>query len=70
MKKIIVVYWKERNLIPEFPDNCEFEYSAEKRNEIIQAATERGLSTMTLPNALTSGEAMVIYIGKGRLTQS
>ena len=70
MKKIVVAYWKEHDLIPYFEHNCEFEYSVEKQNEIVQIIIERGLSVMVRPNMGTYQDTLLIYIDKGRFGQS
>lgn len=70
MKKIVVAYWKEHNLIPCFEHNSEFEYSIEKQSEIVQIIIERGLSVMVRPNMGTYQDTLLIYIDKGRFTQS
>lgn len=64
MKKIVIAYWKERDLIPYFKQNTEFEYSVEKQNEIVQIIIERGLSVMAKPNIGTNKDTLLIYIGK------
>jgi hypothetical protein len=70
MKKIVVAYWKEHGLIPYFENNYEFEYSIEKRNEIIQIIVEHGCSLMIRPNIGLNCETLLIYIDKGRFGQS
>lgn len=70
MKKIVVAYWKEHNLIPYFEHNSEFEYSIEKQSEIVQIIIERGLSVMVRPNMGTYQDTLLIYIDKGRFGQS
>ena len=70
MKKIVVVYWKERGLIPYFEHNHEFEYSVEKQSEIVNIIIERGLSAMVRPNMGTYQDTLLIYIDKGRFGQS
>lgn len=70
MKRIIVAYWKERNLIPCFENNCEFEYSTEKQCEIVQTIIEHGLSAMVRPNIGNTKDTLLIYIDKGRFGQS
>jgi hypothetical protein len=70
MKKIVVVYWKQHNLIPYFEHNSEFEYSIEKQSEIIQIIIECGLSVMVRPNMGTYQDTLLIYIDKGRFVQS
>jgi hypothetical protein len=70
MKKIIVVYWKERDLIPYFENNCEFEYSIEKQSEIVQIIIERGFSAMVRPNMGHNKDTLLIYIDRGRFGQS
>lgn len=70
MKKIVVAYWKEHNLIPYFENNYEFDYSIEKRNEIIQIIVEHGYSLMIRPNIGLTKDTLLIYIDKGRFGQS
>jgi hypothetical protein len=70
MKKIVVAYWKERDLIPYFEHNSEFEYSVEKQSEIVNIIIERGLSVMVRPNIGTYQDTLLIYIDKGRFRQS
>jgi hypothetical protein len=70
MKKIIVTYWKERDLIPYFEHNSVFDYSVEKQNEIVQIIIERGLSVMLRPNMGNDKDTLLIYIDKGRFGQS
>ena len=70
MKKIVVVCWKEDNLIPYFINNSVFEYSVEKQSEIVQIVIEHGLSAMVRPNMGNDKNTLLIYIDKGRFTQS
>lgn len=70
MKKIVVAYWKEYNLIPCFEHNSVFEYTIEKQNEIIQIIIESGFSAMVRPNMGHDNDTLLIYIGKGRFRQS
>ena len=70
MKKIVVAYWKEHNLIPYFEKNSEFEYSIEKQSDIVQIIVEYGLSVMVRPNMGTYKNTLLIYIGKGSFEQS
>lgn len=70
MKKIVVAYWKEAGLIPYFDNNYEFDYSIEKRNEIIQIIVEHGCSLMIRPNIGLTKDTLLIYIDKGRFGQS
>lgn len=70
MKKIVVASWKGHNLIPDFEHNSEFEYSIEKQNEIVQTIIEHGFSAMVRPNMGTYQDTLLIYIDKGRFTQS
>jgi gamma-glutamyl:cysteine ligase YbdK (ATP-grasp superfamily) len=70
MKKIVVTYWKEYNLIPYFEHNSEFEYSVEKQSEIVQIIIERGLSAMVRPNMGHDKNTLLVYIDKGRFGQS
>ena len=66
MKKILVTYWDENNLIPYFEHNSEFEYSVAKQSEIVQIIIERGLSVMIRPNMGTYHDTLLIYIDNGR----
>ena len=70
MNKIVVAYWKEHNLIPYFENNYEFEYSPEKRNEIIGIIIESGYNVMTRSNVGLNRDTLLIYIGKGKFSQS
>ena len=70
MKKIVIAYWKEHNLIPYFEHNSVFEYSIEKQSEIVQIIIERGLSVMVRPNMGTYQDTLLIYIDRGRFGQS
>ena len=70
MKKILVSYWKERNLIPYFEHNSEYEYSVEKQSEIVNIIIEQGLSIMVRPNIGENKDTLLIYIDKGRFGQS
>ena len=70
MKTIVVYYWKDRNLIPLFEHNSEFEYSIEKQNKIIEIITNRGFSVMVRPNTGMEKDTLLIYIDKGRFAQS
>lgn len=68
MKKIIVTYWKEHDLIPYFRDNSVFDYSVETQSEIIQMILERGLSVMVKPNMGFKDDILLIYINRGSFT--
>jgi hypothetical protein len=79
MKKITVAYWKWNinfsdlylhNLIPYFKNNCTFDYSIEKQNEIVQIIIEHGFSVMLRPNLGEDKDTLIIYIDKGRFGQS
>lgn len=70
MKKIIVTYWKERDLIPYFAHNCEYEYTVQTQNEIVEIIIERGLSVMIRPNMGENSDTLLIYIDNGRFGQS
>lgn len=70
MKKIVVAYWKEQDLISQFENNCVFDYSLKKQSEIIQIIIEHGLSSMIRPNMGNDKDTLLIYIGKGRFGQS
>lgn len=66
----MVRYWKEWDLIPEIPNFTAFDYSVEKRNEIIDRALELELSVMIRPKQGIDGETMVIYVNNESFTQS
>lgn len=70
MKTITIAYWNIQNLIPEFKHNCQFEYSIEKQNEIVQKILDRGLSAMLRPNLGDNKDTLLIYIDMGRFGQS
>ena len=70
MKKIVVAYWKTHDLIPYFKNNCEFVYTIEKQNEIVQIIMEAGLSAMLRPNMGEDKDVLLIYIDSGRFGQS
>lgn len=70
MKTIQVIYWKQSNLIDSLIHNSFFDYSIEKRNEIIQTVIDHNLSLMIRPNMGLDGHTLVIYIDKGRFVQS
>lgn len=79
MNRIIVTYWKEyglktnpmyADLIERFENNCVFDYSTEKVNEIIQIILGYELSVMIRPNMGENEDTLLIYIDKGRFTQS
>lgn len=70
MKKIIIHYWKERDLIPYFQHGQEFNYSVKTQNEIIQVILERGLSVMAIPNIGENKDILIIYISKKHFHQS
>lgn len=65
MKKIVVTYWSEGNVIPYFENNSVFEYSIEKQNEIIQIIIDSKFSVMIRPNMGFDKETLLIYIGTG-----
>lgn len=64
-KSINIMYWKQRDLIPELPNQSVFDYSIEKQNEIIQTILENNLSIMIRP----IDNDLFIFIDKGRFTQ-
>jgi len=67
MKKIIIGYWhlsKYKTL--DYEQNQEFEFSKEKRNEIIDNVLEAGFNVM-IRNGV---EHCIIYIDNGRFDQS
>lgn len=70
MKKISISYWKQRDLIPYFKHNSEFEYFIEKQNEIIQIIIEYGFSVMLRPNMGENQDVLLIFIDKGRFVKS
>ena len=70
MKKIIVAYWKGRDLIPHIEHNSEYEYTIDKQNEIIQTILEHELSVMIRPNMGNNKDILLIYIDEGRFGQS
>jgi len=70
MKKIVIAYCKEHNLIPYFEHNSVFDYSVEKQNEIINIIIELGLSVMARPNVGADNDTLLLYISKGKFGQS
>jgi hypothetical protein len=70
MKKIVVTYWKNDNLIPYFTNNMLFDYSIEKQNEIVQIIINEGLSVMIKPNMGANKDALLISIDNGSFKQS
>jgi len=70
MKKILIGYWKEHNLIPRYNHNQEFDYSVKKRDEIIHMVLEHGFSVMVRPNMGENKDVLIIYIDNGRFGQS
>lgn len=62
MKKIVVAYWKDCELIPYFQNNQTFDYSVEKQAEILNIIIERGFSAMVKPNMGFGDETLLIYI--------
>lgn len=70
MKKILIHYWKERDLIPYFQHGQKFDYSVKTQNEIIQTILERGLSVMVKPNMGENKDVLIIYISKYNFHQS
>jgi len=65
MKKIIILYWVELNTIEGLIHKSEYEYSKEKRNEIIDQVFASGNAVMIKQ----SGENVIIYIDKYRFGQ-
>ena len=65
MKKIIVAYWHDRIKELPYEHNSEFEYSLEKRNEIIDDLLSKNVSVMLRP----SETQLIIWIDKGRFGQ-
>lgn len=49
MKKIQIIYWRRRNILPEFEHNAEFDYSVNVQNLIIQTIIEAELAVMVRP---------------------
>ena len=70
MKRILILYWKEINLISNLIHNSEFEYSIEKQNEIIQIILNNGLSVMLRPNQCENNDTLIVYISKNKFNQS
>jgi hypothetical protein len=68
MKKILIAYWWERNLIPNLEHNSEFDYSLEFQREIFEGVLGLGLAIMARPNI--NGDTLLIYISKDRFVQS
>lgn len=68
MKKIVIAYWREQDLVPEFKDNMVHDYSPEKLSEIIQIIVSHGLSAMVRPSLPPSGH-MLIYVNNGGFKQ-
>lgn len=70
MKKIVIIYWKQQDLVPEFRGNMKHDYSPEKLSEIIQVIISHNLSVMIRPNMALNGEDILVYIDKGKFAQS
>jgi hypothetical protein len=70
MKRILISYWREINLIDGLLHNSKFEYSIEKQNEIIQLILNNGLSVMLRPNQCENNNTLIIYISKNKFNQS
>ena len=70
MKRIVITYWKEHNLIPFFKDNSVFDYSQENQNMVINKIIEAGYSAMLRPNMGEDKDTLLVYIDKGRFGQS
>ena len=70
MKRIVIAYWKEHNLIPFFKDNSVFDYSQENQNMVINKIIEVGFSAMLRPNMGEDKDTLLVYIDKGRFGQS
>jgi len=63
-KKIVISYYHLRKLMDY--EHCEgFPYSKRNLNKIVGKVLEEGLSCMIVP----FNSQVVVYIGKGRLTQ-
>ena len=69
MKKIIIYYWKELNLIPKYKHEQEFDYSTKKRNEIIHMVLEHGFSIMVKPYVGGTEDTLLIFISKNNFSQ-
>jgi hypothetical protein len=69
MKKIVVAYWHRHDLIPYFKHNCVFDYSIEKRNEIVQIIMDSGYSAMLRPKMGEDKDTLLVYIDDGRFGQ-
>ena len=65
MKTITVAYWYGREKDFEYEHNTQFEYSDEKRNELFNEIIAKGYTVMAMP----SGDTLIMWIGKGKLTQ-
>ena len=70
MKKILIAYWKELNLIAGITHNQEFDYSIKKQNELTQMFMDAGYSIMLIPNMGNEKDTLLIWIDKGRFGQS
>jgi len=66
MKTIRILYWKSKLKEVGYEHNSEFKYSAERLCSILEDCMAAELTTMHR----TDGDTLIIWIGKGRLTQS
>lgn len=67
MKKIIVAYWHNTLKDLDYQHNQEFDYSVEKRNEIIDDILSKNYSVMLRP--LKTQNTLVIWISEYRFGQ-
>jgi len=67
--KIQVAYWYNSNLGLPYQHLETFEHSIEKRNEIINACLDKGLSVMVRPINTDDFTGELIWIDKGRFGQ-
>jgi len=65
MKTITVAYWHGKTKDFEYEHNTSFEYSNEKRDQLFNEIINKGYTVMAMPN----GENLIMWIGKGKLTQ-
>jgi hypothetical protein len=69
MKKILILYWSCRTLIPELKHNAEFEYSPEKVNEAVQTVLANDLNVMLINNSGENKDNLYIYIDERKFRQ-
>ena len=65
MKTIVVAYWHGKFSELNYEHNSEFDYSVEKRNEIIDDLISKGFSVMLKPGK----DRLIIWIDNGRFGQ-